>query len=157
MKSPRLLSIVGALGFALLAATTISNPAAIAADASPVSPRATDGTGFQLGTRFNELYSGKVTPVTLTYAATTNVDFAAGGMQFETLTGNVTFTASNMVAGRVCHLILTASGGARNLTFPASWTCLGTAPTALASGKTGALTLRCVSSTAAYYSYQVQP
>lgn len=78
---------------------------------------------------------------TLTFAATTNIDFTGDRYKIEALTGDVTFTTSNLSAGVVKELRLLASGGARNLTFPA-WIFVGGAtPTALASGKYARLVL----------------
>lgn len=143
------------LGFSVF-----STPRLIAADASPVDVKATDGTGFKLKDRFNELYSGQVTTLAITYASTITVDFSAGAMQTCTLTGNVTLADSNLVAGKTCTLKLLASGGARNLTLPGGWINIGSAaPTALASGKTGIFVLRSwgTADSAVTYNYTVQP
>lgn len=88
----------------------------------------------------NTSVGGKVS--TLTYAATTNVDFTGDKYKILALTGDVTLTSSNLSAGVVKELRLLASGGSRNLTFPAGWIFTGTAvPTSLASGKYARLVL----------------
>lgn len=143
----------------LAAVSALLSTSLWAVDASPANPRATDPSGFQLKDRFNELYAGQVTNVTLPYASTVNIDFNAGGFQTVTLTGNVTFTTTNLVAGRTVVLRVVASGGSRNLTLP-SWVTIGAAaPTAVASGKTGLFVLRSFGNTdaAMVYRYEVQP
>ena len=128
--------------------------------ASPVKPSATDPSGFGLKARFNELYAGEVSAITVTYAATTNINFAAAGFQSITATGNLTLTTSGLVAGRTCIVKVLASGGSRNLTLPAGWINLGAAaPTSVASGKTGVFVLRSFGTADAsvVYRYEVQP
>lgn len=152
--------VFSTIAAAALAAAIFTDARAIAADASPVAANRTDPTGYALKDRFNELYSGTVTASTLTYAATTNIDMAAAGFQTVTLTGNVTFTTSNPVAGRTTILRVIASGGSRNLTLPGGWVNIGAAaPTAVASGKTGIFVLRAfgTSDASVVYHYEVQP
>lgn len=70
---------------------------------------------------------------------TVNLDFAAltGSLQTITATGNITFTTSNLVAGRNLELRIAAGGASRTLTWPAGWVAFGAAlPTTLASGAT---------------------
>lgn len=113
-----------------------------------------------IAANFDDLYTGTVTAATVTYAATTNVDFALAAFQTVTLTGNVTLTDSNLVAGKTIILRLIASGGSRNLTLPAGWVNLGaSAPTAVASGKTGVFVLRSfgTADSSIVYRYEVQP
>lgn len=82
------------------------------------------------------------TPSTLTYAATTTVDFstASATMQTLTLTGNVTLATSNLAAGRCKVLRIVGDGSERTLTFPA-WKFMGTAPTVIAASKTARMNL----------------
>lgn len=89
--------------------------------------------------------------VTLTYAATTDIDFDAGDEQDLTLTGNVTLTFSHLAAGKGVTVYLTASGADRTITLPAGVVILGstTSPITLASGKEAAITFKSKSTTAA--------
>lgn len=78
---------------------------------------------------------------TLTYAATTNIDFTSDNFRTETLTGNVTFTTSNLEAGRSVTIRIIGDSSLRTLTFPA-WKFVGaTAPASLAANKIAVLTL----------------
>jgi hypothetical protein len=79
----------------------------------------------------------------LTYAATTDLDFSAADEQILTLAGNITFTTSNRAASRVKGVRITGDGSSRTLTWPAGWKWLGPVPTALAAGKTARLSLVC--------------
>lgn len=92
-----------------------------------------------------------VAPVALTYAATTDIDFDAGDSRTLTLTGNVTFTFSNLAAGKGVAILLTASGADRTITFPAGVLIIGseTSPITLASGKEALLGLYSKSTDAA--------
>ena len=66
------------------------------------------------------------------------LDFATlrGTRQSITATGNITFTTSNLAAGRSLELRIGAGGSTRTLTWP-SWVAFGAAlPTSLASGAT---------------------
>lgn len=76
---------------------------------------------------------------------TVNLDFGAlvGTVQTITMTGNITFTASNYQAGVWYELVLDANGSARTLAYPATWKAFGAAlPTSLASGKTLSIAFR---------------
>lgn len=78
---------------------------------------------------------------TLTYAGTTNIDFMAENFRTETLTGNVTFTTSNLAAGRSITIKIIGDGSLRTFTFPA-WKFVGAAaPVGLAANKIAVLTL----------------
>ena len=80
---------------------------------------------------------------TITYGATTNLDLAALDSQYRTisLTGNLTFTTSNLANGRTVVLRLVADGTTRNLTFPAGWKFIGAKPTNIAASKSAILSL----------------
>jgi len=58
---------------------------------------------------------------TMTYGSTTNIDFSQGDMQQVQLTGDVTFTTSNIRQGQSLLIRVTSDGSTRNLTFPSSW------------------------------------
>lgn len=80
---------------------------------------------------------------TLTYAGTTDLDFTALDYRDIALTGNITFTTSNRVAGRQLIVRISADGSSRNFTFP-SWIFLtATAPASIAANKRALLKLTC--------------
>lgn len=114
-----------------------------------------DGYGDQL------LISGYIqrTPSGVAYATTTNINFASASIQTISLTGNVTFTTSNLAAGRTVTIKISADGSTRNLTFPA-WKFVGAAaPTSIAAGKTALLSLIAFDTTDASViaAYSVEP
>ena len=73
------------------------------------------------------------------------LDFAGDGYRSITLAGNIEFLTANKAAPRRLTLRIIGDGSSRNYTFP-GWTFMGTAPTALAAGKTALLTLICFGS-----------
>lgn len=80
---------------------------------------------------------------TLTYAASTDLDFTDTEQRDLALTGNVTFTTSNKSSGMVMEIRITSDGSTRNFTFP-SWKFVGAAaPASIAANKTARLQLRC--------------
>ena len=77
----------------------------------------------------------------LTYSGTTNLDFLDRARRILALTGDITFTTSNLVAGRSLELRIAADGTPRNFTFPA-WVFVGAAaPASIAASKKGLLRL----------------
>lgn len=96
---------------------------------------------------------------TLTYAATTNIDFADKRLQTLSLTGNVTLTSSNLVAGREVLLRVISDASIRTFTFPGTWVFVGATPANIAASKTGLLLLRSYGATDANVvaNYIVQP
>lgn len=87
------------------------------------------------------------TQTTLTYAATTDIDMSSNDERILALTGNVTFTTSNKVAGRSAKIYVTADASIRTLTFPA-WRFLGVAaPANIAANKTAILSISCTDTT----------
>lgn len=82
------------------------------------------------------------TQSSLTYAATTDLDFAGVGARAVDLTGNVTFTTSNRAAGRMLKVKILADGSLRTFTFPAGWKWVGAAaPASIAASKTAILSI----------------
>jgi hypothetical protein len=85
----------------------------------------------------------------LTYgggAATVNLDFMANCIDYRLLvsiSGTITFTTSNKALGRAMTILLWSDASARTLTFPSSWTWVGTKPTATTGGKCGILSITC--------------
>jgi hypothetical protein len=69
---------------------------------------------------------------------TVNLDFSAdvGVPQNITLTGNITFTTSNLAAGRGKTLRVTGGGSTYTVTYPAGWKAFGaTLPASLTAGQ----------------------
>jgi hypothetical protein len=94
------------------------------------------------------------------YSSTLNLDFTAADFFTVTLAGNITFTTSNLAAARCVSVRIVGDGSIRNLTFPGTWTFIGSAaPTALAASKTAILSLTSFSTTDANViaAYAVQP
>jgi hypothetical protein len=84
------------------------------------------------------------TVATLTYAASVALDFAPSlpPLKSVTLTGDITFTTSNLLASRNISVRVVGDTVSRNLVFPAGWTWLGGAtPTVLEANKTAILSL----------------
>ncbi len=97
---------------------------------------------------------------TTTYSATTNLDFSASSVTSVTLTGDITFTTSNLASGRSLLVRVVGDGSIRNLTFPVTWIPVGTAlPATLAANKAAFLTLTSFSTTDAlvYAAWSPQP
>ena len=78
---------------------------------------------------------------TLTYSATTNLDFSIYDVQTLSLTGNVTFTTSNLAAGLGKVVRIICDGSPRVFTFPAWVFMTSAAPTGIAASKTAILSL----------------
>jgi len=88
-----------------------------------------------------------LTPATsyaaITYAASVALDLSALDGQYRTisLTGDLTFTTSNLATGRTVVIRIIADASQRTLTFPTDWKFLGTKPANIAASKTGVLSL----------------
>ena len=84
-----------------------------------------------------------VTQGTITYAATTDLDMSdlTGTFKTITLTGDVTFTTSNRVAGRFASIRIIGDSTSRNFTFPSGWVFVGPKPTSIAANKWAAMSL----------------
>jgi len=95
-------------------------------------------------------YQLSLPAATLTYAATTDIDFTGRAYQIVALTGNVTFTFSNLAADRAVTLEIQADSSTRTLAFPAGVRVVGTAlPASLAANKIAIVTFRSNGTTAA--------
>lgn len=118
-----------------------------------------DVTGLQ--TSLDAKLDRTFADASLAYAATVNLDMAAlaGLYRTLTLTGNVTFTTSNLAAGRAVVIRLLPGASARTLAFPADWVFLGAVPTTLAGDKTAVLSVTFfgAADTDAVVAYAVQP
>lgn len=78
---------------------------------------------------------------TLTYGATTDLNFNDSSLMTLSLTGNVTFTTSNRGAGKRLLLRIIADASIRTFTFPAWKFIGGTAPANIAASKEALLDL----------------
>ena len=97
-----------------------------------------DGAGHALV----DIKSITMPPSTLTYGATTTVDFSSNSDETLALTGNTTFASLNLAAGRKVRIFITADASTRNLTFPGGWIFVGgAAPASLAASAVALLTL----------------
>ncbi len=89
-------------------------------------------------------------PSTLTYAATTNLDLSGNNVQTVSLTGNVTFTFSNLSAGKAKVVRIICDGTLRTLAFPVGTKFVGAAaPASLAANTTAIFSIYSYSTTAA--------
>lgn len=79
----------------------------------------------------------------LTYGATTDLDFLGADDRDLALTGNITFTTSNKASGLSLRIRIKADGSSRNFTFP-SWVFIdAAAPASIGANKTAILELQC--------------
>jgi hypothetical protein len=81
--------------------------------------------------------------ISLTYAATTNLDMTllSGNYANLSLAGNVIFTTSNLALGKITTIRIAADSTARNFTFPSGWRFMGIKPNSLGAGKIALLNL----------------
>jgi hypothetical protein len=100
-------------------------------------------TALGLGTTDRPQYANlRLTHSTLTYGASVALDFDGNGFQTCSLTGDITFTTSNLAAGRSKTIRIVGDGSLRSFTFPGGWTFVGAAaPASLAANKVAVLTL----------------
>lgn len=83
----------------------------------------------------------QVAVLSASYGASYAIDLSTEGYETMTLTGNITFTTSNRVAGRSKTIRLICDGTNRTLTFPA-WKWVGAAaPAEITASKTAILTI----------------
>lgn len=79
---------------------------------------------------------------TVTFASTTNINFNGKTIQSIALTGDITFTTSNVTIGKGVVVKLTSDASIRSFTFPGTWTFIGTtAPASIAASKKAVLSL----------------
>jgi hypothetical protein len=93
----------------------------------------------------NEIVTTKNIAINVTTLATAtgtqNLDFTSQGYLTHSITGNITYTASNYAAGRSLSVRITCDGTQRNLTFPTNWVFVGSKPTAIAASKIAILSV----------------
>lgn len=70
-----------------------------------------------------------------------------GSIRTHAITGNITYTTSNLADGREVTIIITCDATARTFTFPAGWVFVGAKPTGIAISKKAVLTLTATSTT----------
>jgi len=70
-----------------------------------------------------------------------------GTIRTHAITGNITYTTSNLAAGREVTIIITCDATLRTFTFPAGWVFVGAKPTGIAISKVAVLTLTATSTT----------
>ena len=76
-----------------------------------------------------------------TATGTQNLDFTSQGYLTHSITGDITYTASNYAAGKSLSVRITCDGTQRNLTFPTNWVFVGSKPTAIAASKIAILSV----------------
>lgn len=106
------------------------------------SPQPADGANILLQKILRAAEAADSNVETLTYAASVELDFGTAEDKTLALTGDVTFTSANLEAGREISVRIVADGSTRALAFPAGWVFLGSAPSDIAAGKTGILSLK---------------
>jgi hypothetical protein len=101
------------------------------------------GTSSSLVSTTNDGLQKATSYSTVTYSATTNLDLAVLDAEYRTvsLTGDLTFTTSNLANGRTVVLRLVADATLRTLSFPAGWKFIGVKPVNIAANKTAILSL----------------
>lgn len=109
--------------------------------------------------RDSYLRTTRYSQTTVGTTGSVNLDFATEKFKTSALTGDITFTTSNLNTGREIIVRITADGSTRNFTFP-GWKFVGAAaPASIAANKTALLILRSFGTTAAdvVASYEVEP
>jgi hypothetical protein len=76
-----------------------------------------------------------------TATGTQNIDFTSEGYLTHSITGNITYTASNYAEGKSLTIRITSDGTARNLTFPTNWIFVGAKPVSIAASKVSVLSI----------------
>ncbi|NDD54557.1 hypothetical protein EBZ39_11900 [bacterium] len=76
-----------------------------------------------------------------TTSGTQGLDFTSQGYLTHSITGNITYTATNYAAGKSLSVRITSDGTARNLTFPTNWVFVGLKPTSIAASKNAVLSV----------------
>lgn len=104
-----------------------------------------DGTSSFSNTFSGEMiFESQIRTSLATYMPTTGtliLDFSDNSLlTTQALTGNITFTTSNLAAGRTVTVRVVNGATDRDLTFPAGWTFVGPEPSDIAASKTGVLT-----------------
>ncbi|MGE0349816.1 hypothetical protein [Hydrogenophaga sp.] len=129
-------------------ATPVSNTKAVPVDADPAFVEDSEASNELKKTTIGGIRTRlNTTPIGTALGTTgaVNLDFAAlvGTLQTIAATGDITFTASNMAAGRSFELEIVAGAADRDLVYPAAWVELGQAlPLILLAGEILCIALR---------------
>jgi hypothetical protein len=93
-----------------------------------------------------------------TATGTQNLDFTSEGYLTHSITGNITYTASNYAIGRSLSIRIASDATQRSFTFPTGWVFVGAKPTAIAASKVAVLSITSFGTTEAncVASYAVQ-
>lgn len=82
------------------------------------------------------------------YAGSVVLNFSGSDYLTVSLTGDIAFSTSNRASAKALAVRIIADGSDRNLSFPATWTWVGSAaPTSIAAGKTAILSVTCFGTT----------
>ena len=76
-----------------------------------------------------------------TASGTQELDFSSQGYLTHSITGNITYTATNYSAGKSLSIRVTSDGTARNLAFPTNWVFVGAKPSSIAASKIAILSV----------------
>jgi voltage-gated potassium channel Kch len=99
----------------------------------------------------------------ITYGASIDINLDGADYQTLALAGDIDFNASlnRPVAGKAkaVAVVMTADGSDRTITYNANWTVIGTAPSTIAAGKTGVLSITAIGpdETDVLIAYQEEP
>jgi len=89
-----------------------------------------------------KIFTVRAALASIVYSATPALSFTGAATQTISLTGNATFSTSNLTAGAPLQVVIAADATPRNLTWPAGWKWIGAAaPASIAASKTGMLYL----------------
>jgi hypothetical protein len=127
--------------------TSLANALRILASGRVIAGAAADDGVNALQTSTFGVTNTVVPIVSVSYSATTTIDFTAADYKTVTLAGNITFATSNLAAGRQSVVRIVCDTSTRNLTFPGTWIWLGSIPTTIAANKNGILSLTSYGST----------
>jgi hypothetical protein len=93
----------------------------------------------------NDIATGKNFAINVgtlaTASGTQDLDLTSQGYLTHSITGNITYTASNYSAGRSLSIRITSDGTARNFTFPTDWVFVGPKPTSISASKNAVLSI----------------
>ena len=109
---------------------------------SASTARSNLGLGTAATAAATEFLGSTFTIVNVSYSATINIDFTADTgklLVIGTLTGNLAFTFSNIVQGKMVTFDILCDATQRNLTFPASARFYGQKPSSIAASKGAAI------------------
>jgi hypothetical protein len=93
----------------------------------------------------NDIATGKNFAINVgtlaTASGTQELDFSSQGYLTHSITGDITYAATNYSAGKSLSIRVTSDGTARNLAFPTNWVFVGAKPTSIAASKIAILSV----------------